>query len=103
MRVIWSPRALDAREQIAGYIGRRFGKKHRTEFLQEVRKTTRALKSNPNIGAIDPLFADRPTAYRSIIINGLSKMVYYIDDEFVRIAAFWDTRREPQSQAKLTE
>ena len=49
------------------------------------------------------MFAERPTAYRSIIINGLSKMVYYIDDEFVRIAAFWDTRREPQSQAELTE
>ena len=61
------------------------------------------LKKSPNVGAIDPLFVDRPIAYRSIIINGLSKMVYYIDGDIIRIAAFWDTRREPQAQAKLTE
>ena len=55
---------------------------------------------HPNIGPIEPLFDACPIAYRSIIINGLSKMVYYIDDETIYIVAFWDTRREPQSQAQ---
>ena len=55
---------------------------------------------HPNIGSIDPLFDDRPKTYRSIIINGLSKMVYFIDDETIHIVAFWDTRREPKKQAE---
>ena len=33
---------------------------------------------SPGIGPIEPLFADRPKAYRSVIINGLNKLVYYV-------------------------
>ena len=54
---------------------------------------------SPNLGSIDPLFADRPVAYRSIIINGLSKMVYRVDDDVIHIVGFWDTRQEPEAQA----
>ena len=61
------------------------------------------LQRSPYIGPIDPLFDDRPVTYRSVIINGLSKMVYYIDDDVIYIAAFWDTRREPKKQAELVE
>lgn len=55
------------------------------------------------MGSIDPLYADRPIAYRSIIVNGLSKLVYRIDDDAIRIVGFWDCRQEPQSQAAQTE
>ncbi len=61
------------------------------------------LVQNPNIGAIDPLYADRPFAYRSVIINGLSKMVYRVDDDIIHIVGFWDCRQEPQNQASQTE
>ena len=33
------------------------------------------------------------------IINGLSKLVYRIDDDVIHIVAFWDTRMEPEHQA----
>ena len=86
--------------QIANYIRRQFGAKRKKTFLEEVRSTTMILRRSPNIGPIDPLFDDRPIAYRSVIINGLSKMVYRVDDEkdVVYIVAFWDTRKEPQNQ-----
>ena len=86
--------------QIADYIRETFGYKRKEFFLQEVRQTTKMLRRNPNLGQFDPLFDDCPIGYRSVIINGLSKMVYFIDDDIIYIAAFWDTRREPQSQAK---
>ena len=60
------------------------------------------LKRTPNLGSIDPLFSDRPIAYRSVVINGLSKMVYYVKDDTIRIAAFWDTRQEPNEQRDQT-
>ena len=86
---------------IACYIQNVFGIKRRREFLKEVRQTTTLLKRSPNIGQIDPLFKDCTIAYRSIIINGLNKMVYYIDDDTIYILAFWDTRREPVKQADV--
>lgn len=52
------------------------------------------------MGAIDPLFEDFSIAYRSIVINRLSKMVYYIDnDTVIYIVAFWDCRRELKALA----
>lgn len=54
----------------------------------------------PEHGKIDPLFAHRKQLYRSIIVRRLNKIVYYIKDDTIRIAAMWDTRREPKAQAR---
>lgn len=99
MKVIWDPRATMGRQQVSDYIRWRFGVRRKNRFMQQVRETTQMLKSNPNIGKIDPLFADRSIAYRSIIINGLSRMVYFIEGDTIYIAAFWDCRREIKSLA----
>ena len=100
MKVIWQTPAKTGRDNVADYICRQFGAKRKTRFLQEVRHTTKMLRRSPNLGPIDPLFVSRPVAYRSIIINGLSKLVYRIDEEVIHIVAFWDTRQEPVTQAE---
>jgi plasmid stabilization system protein ParE len=99
MKVIWQSIALRQRTGIAEYIHQEFGAKRKTRFLQEVRQMTQKLKRSPGIGQIDPLFADRPQTYRSVIINGLNKMVYRIDNDTIRIVAFWDTRMDDKEQA----
>ena len=91
------------RKQVADYIRREFGAKRKIRFLQEVRDAIQRLKCSPNIGRIDPLFADRAKTYRSIIVNGLNKIVYYVEGDTIRIAGFWDTRNEPEAQAVWTE
>ena len=103
MRVIWDPKAKEARTKVANYIRREFGTKRKTRFLQEVRQVTQQLKRNPGIGQIDPLFSDRTKTYRSVIINGLNKLVYFVSEDILYIAGFWDTRREPVNQASQTE
>ena len=67
--------------------------------MQEVDKTVKLLMRSPNVGQIDPLYANRAFTYRSIIINGLNKLVYRIDNDVIHIVDFWDTRREPKNQA----
>ena len=103
MKVKWTERARDRKMDVADYIRRQFGTKRRTRFLQEVRETTQMLRNEPNIGKIDPLYTDRPLTYRSVIINGLNKMVYRVDGDIIYIVDFWDTRREPVSQAAQTD
>ena len=103
MNVIWHPRAEKGKDRISDYIRRRFGEKRMEKFMQEVDDTVQMILLNPNIGPIDPLYAHRSKTYRSVIINGLSKMVYYIEGDTIRIAAFWDTRCEPKKQAAQTE
>ena len=66
-------------------------------FMDEVEQGVLSLADTPTIGKIDPLFAHRKQTYRSIIVRRKNKIVYYIKDDTINIAAFWDTRREPKS------
>ena len=99
MKVIWHPSAERAKLQVADYIRMQFGFKRKKVFMQEVRQMTQQLKRSPNIGSIDPLFEGRAKTYRSVVVNGLNKLVYYVEDDTIHIAAFWDTRMEPEEQA----
>ena len=99
MRVIWDPLAKKERNHVASYICRRFGDSHKTDFLQEVRETVQMMKRHPDVGPIEPLLADLPQTYRSVVVARLSKIVYFIDGDVIYIADFWDCRREPKALA----
>ncbi len=103
MEVVWDRGAIEGQRQVAIYIRHKFGTQHARKFIDEVDRIVGILKDNPHIGQIDPLFEERAIAYRSLIIQGLSKLVYYVEDDTIRVAAFWDTRREPVAQAKQTK
>ena len=99
MKAVWHLRAMKGKSQVAKYIRKEFGNKRAKKFRQKVGDTVTMLMDNPYIGKIDPLFEGRALTYRSVIINGLSKMVYYVNGDTIYIAAFWDTRMEPEEQA----
>lgn len=99
MKVIWQTNALRQRTGVTEYIRQEFGAKRKKRFLQEVRQVTQQLKRSPGIGQIDPLFSDRAETYRSVIINGLNKLIYRIEDETIHIVGFWDTRMDDEDQA----
>lgn len=99
MRIEWTDRAVRGKQNVADYIRGRFGYKHKREFAQEVDRTARMLLRHPNLGTVEQLLADRPKTYRSVVIKGLSKMVYLIEGDIIYIVAFWDVRREPQALA----
>lgn len=100
MKTKWKPIAMQGRRQIVDYILKKFGEIAVKNFILEIRDTIRLLKSNPYMSPIDPLFDNRTRTYRSILINKRSKMVYYIEDDTIQIAGFWDCRRDPNAAAK---
>ena len=99
MKVEWDPTAKEAKRQITAYIRRKFGIMRAKKFNQEIDDTVNMLMRAPNIGKLDPLFEDRAVAYRSVIINGLNKLVYRIEGDIIYIAGFWDTRMNDENQA----
>ena len=88
--------------QVEQYVLRDFGEHVRQEFMDEVEQAVLSLADMPELGKIDPLFVHRKQAYRSIIVRRLNKVVYYVKDDMLHVAAFWDTRREPRGQATQT-
>lgn len=49
----------------------------------------------PFTGFIEPLLINRKKQYRSAIINKYYKMVYFVDQDTIYVADFWDMRRNP--------
>ena len=99
MKVIWLPQAKKQLRHTANYIYQQFGTKEKNEFLQNVHHINSLLAENPNLGPVEPLLADRAVMYRSVVANRLNKIVYFIKDDHIEVADFWDTRREPNAQA----
>ena len=102
MRVVWYPEAAKRLRQVVSYIQTEYGSKSCTKFLKEAYRTERLLARNPNLGPVEPFLADAPVQYRSIVVNRLNKIVYWINGDVIEIVDFWDTRREPQKQAQQT-
>lgn len=103
MKIQWTLRARKGYLQISRYIQIRFGKTASERFVKGVLETEEMLANNPNIGKVDPLFQGRSRMYRSLIIRGLSKVVYCIEADTLYIVAMWDTRKDPIIQASKAE
>ncbi|MDD6001751.1 MAG: type II toxin-antitoxin system RelE/ParE family toxin [Bacteroidales bacterium] len=102
MKIRWENIAEQQANEIATYIRKSFGFKRMKLFGEQIIHSTRLLTLNPYMGILDPLLTGRSQSYRSILINKLSKMVYYVDEEakMIHISAFWDCRSEPLAQAE---
>ena len=100
MKIHWHKRAHAALQQVEEYVLNKFGETARQEFMSEVEQSVLALADMPTMGKLDPLVSHRRQAYRSIIVRRLNKVVYYVKDDTIHVAAFWDTRREPKAQTR---
>ena len=100
MTIHWSYKAQQQQDQIADYIYLEFGEKAVAEFYRRVDKVEAELLAYSEIGTVEPLLANRPKVYRSLVVYRLSKQVYSVDSDAIQVAAFWDVRREPKSMAK---
>ena len=77
----------------------RFGKQAAEKTHARIMQALHLLAANPRLGKEEPLLAGRKREYRSLVVHKLFKLVYYVKDDTLRIAALWDTRREPRAQA----
>lgn len=98
--VIWSPGAKAALDQTLLFIETEFGVKARIRFKKEVRRVNNLLKTNPELGPVEPLLAGLPVIYHSVVVKRLNKIVYRISENQIEISDFWDVRREPETLSK---
>lgn len=97
MKVVWSLQAKENLQRTSNYIRKEFGKKSKQKFLDEVLHVVGLLESNPFLGQVEPLLDEASVEYRSIVVNRINKLVYYIHESTIEIVVLWDTRREPKS------
>lgn len=98
MRIVWTKSALQSWQEIAQYIHDTFGIKALMDFQKKTTEGEEAILAMPLIGHTEPLLQGMNVMYRSIVIHKHSKLIYSIDNDIIKIHAFWDTRQEPKQQ-----
>ena len=98
-KVKWNPRAKDKFSDTALFIKKTFGALVATNFVKEVHQTVRYIRNNPGIGAAERYLEGTSVLYRSIVVQRLNKIIYWVNGDVIEIVDFWDCRREPIAQA----
>jgi plasmid stabilization system protein ParE len=93
MRIIWSDRAFIRRQAIEDYILFSFGFAAHFEYVEAIEDWKKLVLDNPNIGKIEPLLVNMRKEYRSYVIAKLTKCIYYVENDFIVVVDWWDTRR----------
>lgn len=70
------------------YIFREFGRKAAEEFEQDITKWETRIAANPGLAHQEPLLKERNKLYRGLIVSKHSKLIFYVEDDVVYIAAF---------------
>jgi len=97
MKIIWQNQAIAQRFSISEYIKNEFGMPTARKFNSELIRCKTLIQQNPYIAPIEPLLSGMEKEYRSILINRLSKMIYFAEADKIYIVALWDTRRCPDA------
>ena len=99
MRVKWNKEALEQLDSIVTYVQRNFGDRTAQRVYDRIFSYEPLLAQNPFMGPRETLLANRPEGFRSIVAHKYCKLIYYVEEDTIRIADLWDTRREPRAQA----
>ena len=97
MKVVILQEADRRTKETAEYIRTEFGRQSEQKFKYALREVVNLLQDNPQLGPLEPLLAERASAYRSIVMGRLN-----IVDDRIEIVDLWDCRREPKKQAAKT-
>ncbi len=93
MHIIWSNRAYVRRQAIEDYILFSFGFAAHAEYVAAIEDWKKIVLENPQIGKVEPILEGMRKEYRSYVISELTKCIYYIEDDFIIVVDWWDTRR----------
>ncbi len=100
IKVFWTQTALNNLEDIFEYHKIKASINVARKLVKKIVSSTILIQNNPKIGRVEELLRDRKFEYRFIIV-GNYKIIYWIEDNYIKIAAVFDTRQNPEKIKKI--
>ncbi|HED06727.1 MAG TPA: type II toxin-antitoxin system RelE/ParE family toxin [Ignavibacteria bacterium] len=94
LKVFWTDTALEQLENIFDYYKVNVSINIAKKIIKQIVNKTIQLEKTPRIGQKEPLLESRKNEYRYLVIDNY-KIIYWIDNNFVKIATVFDTRQNP--------
>ena len=96
MKLNYSPKAVTELNEIYKFLclySDRAATTMHNEILDEIDR----LLSFPQMGPIEPLLAEEPEMFRSLVVCRHYKVIYLVENEIINIMDVWDCRRNPKA------
>ena len=94
IKVFWTQTALNNLEDIFEYHKFKTSALLAGKLVKRIVQTTILLQKSPELGRKEELLHHRKYEYR-FIVEGHYKIIYWLEDNYVKIAAVFDTRQDP--------
>jgi len=102
MGIRWSALSIRQLEEIYRQY-KHLGRTVSQDICRNVYKEANLLTIFPLAGKIETEFQDKKS-FRSLVVKGRRyKIIYYIENETIHIAAIWDCRRDPTELCKILD
>jgi len=100
LKVFWTETAIEQLENIFDYYKFKVSVKVAQNIVTRLVDRTVQLENQPLSGQIEELLKNRKKEYRYIVEDNY-KIIYWLDDNYIKIAAVFDTRQNPEKLKKM--
>ncbi len=100
IKVFWTQTALNNLEDIFEYHKFKASINIARKLVKKLVDSTIQLQKSPKIGRVEELLKHRKYEYRFIVV-GNYKIIYWVEDNLIKIAAVFDTRQNPEKIKKI--
>ena len=95
LAVFWTDTAIEQLEDIFDYYKYKANIGIARSLVMKIIDRTIQLETQPKSGQIEELLEERKNEYR-YIVEGNYKIIYWIEDRYVKIASIFDSRQNPK-------
>ena len=101
MKIVWSKKAEHKLDIYLSYCRDNYGDKVTSDKIEKLTKVTKRLINFSEMGFPEPILAGERHLYRAIIFEKRLKIIYYVEnDDVIKIADLWDSKRSPENLKK---
>ena len=96
MKLKISPLARMQMKDVRRFYAKSFSLSVAANVYTSLLDTFHLMCIQPSIGAIEPLLEEYPQSFRSFVQHRNLKIVYWTEDNMIKVALIFDTRQKPE-------
>jgi toxin ParE1/3/4 len=100
LTVYWTDFAIEQLEIIFDFYNTKVSLTVAQRIINSIINKTVILEVHPTIGQLEELLIKRKNQYR-YLIDGNYKIIYWVEDSFIKIATVFDCRQNPKKLRKI--
>jgi plasmid stabilization system protein ParE len=99
LRIIWLPLAVEHLEDIYHFL-HRLNPAAAIKLYNDILDKAEKLSASPLMASVEPLLDRESEMFRSLVVGRRYKVIYFIEDEIIKITDIWDCRRNPSQNQR---